>query len=468
MVPGPGNQRSTLDILERTRPGFRGEQVLPDEVLFDVLAFVSSGTDFLQLESTCRQFWHALRDDERSQSLWRARPIYYGPREFSRTAGVVCSYYGTKAQVIREGGRTVVLEYACIAAIQRQQFADDNLFLKWLGGADGFRKILTYVHKETGSHTYSNFPGDNQSRRYIFTSRFAKTASDVVMAETLDLLASAVHCAAHRATMLGASYRDERENSDLAEMFPCAAMLFPEDFQLAMHLSRDCTLETGPPFVHIMNRISYRFFGPNHSFTTSRYEGYSKLDLPGISQAAKDGLVRDLVRRAGGMAYSPQAVDFLWCVILTRLSHTLERVVIVAMHRHLRMEDDSDDDVYSMSETEDEGDREPVVSTSAVTSAMCNSPKDVEVPVLTAKLADLKYVTESFPASRGQACYTGCFDDSSESDDSCDEDRPPIIHRMETVAAAAEEGQQQPLGSVLGANLSDGMTANEMIAFFSH
>lgn len=99
---------------------------------------------------------------------------------------------------------------------------------------------------------------------------------------------------------------------------------------------------------------------------------------------------------------------------------------------------------------------------------MCNSPKDVEVPVLTAKLADLKYVTESFPASRGQACYTGCFDDSSESDDSCDEDRPPIIHRMETVAAAAEEGQQQPLGSVLGANLSDGMTANEMIAFFSH
>ena len=441
MVSGPGNQRSTLDILERTRPGFRGEQVLPDEVLFDVLAFVSSGTDFLQLESTCRQFWHALRDDERSQSLWRARPIYYGPREFSRTAGVVCSYYGTKAQVIREGGRTVVLEYACIAAIERQQFANDNLFLKWLGGADGFQKILTYVHKETGSHNH--IPGDDQStvsfapsRRCVFTSRFAKTASDVVMAETLQLLCSAVNCAVHRAQMLWneRTYRDERENSDLAEMFPCAAMLFPEDFQLAMHLSRDCTLKTtGPLGVRIMNRISYSFLGTHHSITP--LEGCSKIDLPGISQAAKDGLVRDLVRRAGGMAYSPQAVDFLWCVILTRLSHTLERVVIVAMHRHLRMEDDSDDDVYSMSETEDEGDREPSI---AVPSAMSKSAKDVEVPVLTAKLADLKYVTESFPASRGQACYTGCFDDSSESDDSCDEDRPPVIHRMETVAVAEE------------------------------
>lgn len=447
-----------------------------------MLAFVSSGTDFLQLESTCRQFWHVLRDDERSQSLWSARPIYYGPRQFSRTAGVMRNHYGSvghrlpdqefpvkmpQADVIREGGRTVVLEYACIAAIERQKFADDNLFLKWLGGADGFQRILTYVHKETGSHNH--IPGDDQStvsfapsRRCVFTSRFAKTASDVVMAETLQLLDSAVCCAAHRATMLGASYRDERENSELAELFPCAAMLFPEDFQLAMHLSRDTTLESAePPGV----RMFYGHSTTHLTVTSGRFDGYSKIDLPGISQAAKDGLVRDLVRRAGGMAYSPQAVDFLWCVIITRLSHTLERVVIVAMHRHLRMEDDSDDDVYSMSETEDEGDREP---SRVVPSAMCNPAKDVEGPVLTAKLADLKYVTESFPASRGQACYTGCFDDSSESDDSCDEDRPPVIHRMETVAVAAEEGQQQPLGSVLGANLSNGMTANEMIAFFSH
>ena len=145
------------------------------------------------------------------------------------------------------------------------------------------------------------------------------------------------------------------------------------------------------------------------------------------------------------MAYSPKAVDFLWCVILTRLSHTLERVAIVAMHRQLRMEDDSDDDVYSMSETEDEGDREPSIDgTIRWNNSMCNPAKDVEGPVLTAKLADLKYVTESFPASRGQACYTGCFDDSSESDDSCDEDRPPVIHRMETVAVAHPTSRTPP------------------------
>ena len=111
-------------------------------LLFQIFDYLRDGRAFLQFEATCVDFRSLLREDgdtigQIGQKLWQARPIAYGARIFATggTAYTEEESYDVDEQYwagtvgwaehsdreICDGGREVVLGFACMDAIGAAQ-----------------------------------------------------------------------------------------------------------------------------------------------------------------------------------------------------------------------------------------------------------------------------------------------------------------------------------------------------------
>ena len=119
-------------------------QNLDRNILFQIFDYLRDGRAFLQCEATCADFRSLLREETGiGQKLWQARPIAYGARVFATglrpydvddeeeweavNDGYLAGRVGwTERQndEICDGGREVVLCFACMDAIGAAQRSD--------------------------------------------------------------------------------------------------------------------------------------------------------------------------------------------------------------------------------------------------------------------------------------------------------------------------------------------------------
>ena len=111
-------------------------------LLFQIFDYLRDGRAFLQCEATCVDFRSLLREEgdtigQIGQKLWQARPISYGARVFA-TGGIVyredeeedleeelragtIGWAERHNREICDGGREIVLGFACLDAIGAAQ-----------------------------------------------------------------------------------------------------------------------------------------------------------------------------------------------------------------------------------------------------------------------------------------------------------------------------------------------------------
>ena len=182
-------------------------------LLFQIFDYLRDGRAFLQCEATCVDFRSLLREDgdtigQIGQKLWQARPIAYGARIFATggTAYTEEESYDVDEQYwagtvgwaehsdreICDGGREVVLGFACMDAIGAAQRLHGAIIAPLAG--EQWTPLLNRLHR--WENLICQRPLD------MFSSAVVLAATESVEAWIIDLMEKAWLCALHRGKMI--------------------------------------------------------------------------------------------------------------------------------------------------------------------------------------------------------------------------------------------------------------------------
>ena len=281
-------------------------------VLFQIMDFLRDGLAFLQCEATCVDFRSLLREEgdtigQIGKKLWQARPISYGARVFATGgtayteeesydvdeqywAGMV-GYMEHNNWEIGDGGREVVLGFACMDAIGAAQRLHGAIIAPLAG--EQWTPLLNRLHR--WENLICQRPLD------MFSSAVVLAATESVEAWIIDLMEKGWLCCLHRGSYTVTGL----------------------DIKLAARCSDDLTFRG-------------TVFGcddKSNAIYKSRTDSGDQKPLAGLL-AELDGptqerIIRKLARRAGFAAYDGSAYETLWRLILVRLCVLLERVDVL-------------------------------------------------------------------------------------------------------------------------------------------
>ena len=298
-------------------------QRLDRNLLFQIFDYLRDGLAFLQCEATCTDYRSLLREESGiGQKLWQARPIAYGARLFAtggtayaedeeahlHEPGQLEPYWvpGTVgwaerfSREICDGGREVVLGFACMDAIGAAQRLHGAIIAPLAG--EQWTPLLNRLHR------WENL--SCQRPLDFFSSAVIIAATESVEAWIIDLMEKAWLCAIHRGS---------RTVTDA-------------DIRLAGRVSEDWTIRGVEFSGSDVNRtkaidgirMDYCMYftgcGDN-SDCKPLVELLAELDV-----ATQERIIRKLARRAGFAAYNSSAYETLWRLLLLRLCVLLERV----------------------------------------------------------------------------------------------------------------------------------------------
>ena len=301
-------------------------QDLDRALLYQIFDFLGDGLAFLQCEATCTDFRSLLREEAGiGQKLWQARPIAYGVRVFAtggtaprRTretlaAEIDAHLAGTIGwaeftdREICDGGREVVLGFACLDAMGAAQRSDAPIIAtlageQWTELVNSFYGQLRFLDND--EITWSDSAGNVETIqgppvRVVFSQELVYAATDLVELWLTDVIKKSFLCSVHRDS----------------------PTITAKDIDLANALSRDDSLwyagDTG---------IRWALFDQAHYDRQTNLEGR-------LGAAAAHRIVRKLVRRAGCAAYTGGTHTHLWKILQNRLCTLLRRVVHIAYCR---------------------------------------------------------------------------------------------------------------------------------------
>ena len=314
-------------------------QRLDRNLLFQIFDYLRDGRAFLQCEATCTDFHSLLREEAGiGQKLWQARPIAYGARVFATglrpydvddedeweavNDGYLAGRVGwTERQndEICDGGREVVLGFACLDAIVAVMRLDGACIITTLAG-EQWAPLVNRLHRWKARTR----PLD------MFSSDVVLAATESVEVWAIDLMEKA---------WLSALHRGSHTVTDV-------------DIQLAGRLSDDWTIR-GVEFSGCdadkaqaiagkcpMDPISPRDPDFNTPARADKTGGKPLVEIMAeLDVATQERIVRKLARRAGFAAYDGSAYERLWRLILLRLCVLLERVEEVFVHIWVSVEE---------------------------------------------------------------------------------------------------------------------------------
>ena len=281
-------------------------------LLFQIFDYLREGRAFLQCcEATCVDFRSLLREEgdtigQIGQKLWQARPISYGARVFA-TGGTAYTeeesydvdeqyWAGTAGWTERhneicDGGREVVLGFACIDAIGAAQFSGGAIIAPLAG--EQWTPLLNRLHR--WENLICQRPLD------MFSSAVVLAATESVEAWIIDLMEKGWLCCLHRGSYTATG----------------------TDIKLAAHCSNDLTFRgtVFPGCDSDKSNAIYKDWGRGQSGQRPLAELLAELDGP-----TQERIIRKLARRAGFAAYDGSAYDTIWRLVLLRLCVLLERV----------------------------------------------------------------------------------------------------------------------------------------------
>ena len=319
-------------------------QRLDRNLLFQIFDYLRDGRAFLQCEATCTDFRSLLREESGiGQKLWQARPIAYGARIFA-TGGIVYTeaeeedleeqlWAGTVGwaerhnREISDGGREVVLGFACLDAIGAAQRSGGAIVTTLAG--EQWTSLLNRLHRWEGrpcdrfTSRHAHYGG--QRPLDMFSSDVVLAATESIEAWIIGVMEKALLCANHRRS-------DTVTEADLRLAGICANDLtirgtaFPglgHDRHAAISLT-----DPAREFWRDPRRASY--FPSDQTRRTSG-EPLAEL-LAELDVATQERIIRTLARRAGVGAYDGFAYERLWRLLLLRLCLLLERVDEVYLH----------------------------------------------------------------------------------------------------------------------------------------
>ena len=305
-------------------------QNLDRNLLFQIFDYLRDGLAFLQCEATCTDFHSLLREESGiGQKLWQARPIAYGARLFA-TGGTAYTEEEQEAvndeylagrvgwtehsdREICDGGREVVLRFACLDAIGAAMRSGGAIITTLAG--EQWTPLINRLH-EWRDH-------DNGSAYDTFPSDVVLAATESVEPWIIDLMKNAWLCAIHRGS------------DTVTEL----------DIKLAGRLSNDWTVR-GVEFSRYHDDKAKAISGirnidPGYTPGRADQNGGKPLVelLAELDVATQERIIRKLMRRAGVGAYDGSAYDRLWRLILLRLCVLLERVEEVFVHIWVSVEE---------------------------------------------------------------------------------------------------------------------------------
>jgi len=281
-------------------------------LLFQIFDYLRDGRAFLQCEATCVDFRSLLREDgdtigQIGQKLWQARPIAYGARVFATggTAYTEEESYDVDEQYwagtvgwaehsdreICDGGREVVLGFACMDAIGAAQRLHGAIIAPLAG--EQWTPLLNRLHR--WENLICQRPLD------MFSSAVVLAATESVEAWIIDLMEKGWLCCLHRGSYTATG----------------------TDIKLAAHCSNDLTFRgtVFPGCDSDKSNAIYKDWGRGQSGQRPLAELLAELDGP-----TQERIIRKLARRAGFAAYDGSAYDTIWRLVLLRLCVLLERV----------------------------------------------------------------------------------------------------------------------------------------------
>jgi hypothetical protein len=314
-------------------------QRLDRNLLFQIFDYLRDGRAFLQCEATCTDFHSLLREESGiGQKLWQARPIAYGARVFA-TGGIVYRedeeedleeelWAGTIGWAERhnreicDGGREVVLGFACLDAIDAAQRSGGAIITTLAG--EQWKPLLNRLHR-WDMHRWENSSG--QRPHDIFPSDVVLVATETVEAWIIGVMEKAWLCALHRGshTVIEADIRLAGTILNDLTIRGTVCSMCDYDISDAISLAdpaRESWEESD------LRRAIY--FPTNLTRRTSG-EPLAAL-LAELDVATQERIIRKLARRAGVGAYDGSAYERLWRLILLRLCVLLKRVDEVFMH----------------------------------------------------------------------------------------------------------------------------------------
>ena len=294
-------------------------QNLDRNLLFQIFDYLRDGRAFLQCEATCTDYRSLLREEAGiGQKLWQARPIAYGARLFA-TGGTAYTrqewpavndqylagrvgWTERRNDEICDGGREVVLGFACMDAIGAAQRLGGAIITTLAG--EQWTPLVNRLHR----WDTRGVPPD------MFSSDVVLAATESVEAWIIDLMEKAWLCALHRGSYTVADV----------------------DIRLAGRVLDDGTVR-GVEFSGCDADKAQAIAGFPRGFVP-----LARADQRGVKQlaellaeldvATQERIIRKLVRRAGFAAYDGLAYERFWRLILLRLYVLLERVDAVFMH----------------------------------------------------------------------------------------------------------------------------------------
>ena len=381
-------------------------------LLFQIMDFLRDGLAFLQCEATCVDFRSLLREDgdtigQIGQKLWQARPIAYGARIFATGgtayteeesydvdeqywAGTV-GYMEHSDREIGDGGREVVLGFACMDAIGAAQRLHGAIIAPLAG--EQWTPLLNRLHR------WDRFSQDNGQRPLdMFPSDVVLAATESVEAWIIDLMEKAWLCCLHRGsdTVTGT------------------------DIKLAARCSNDLTARgTVFPVVERKSNAIYKSL-TDSSGQKPLAELLAELDGP-----TQERIIRRLARRAGFAAYNSSAYETLWRLLLLRLCVLLERVDTL----YFATMPDEKKICFPTYESWERSKHRPSLETLAYVLQNGAGPIDPPPPGEYAPFRD-----EDDGSFRSDDCPdTSDDDDSSIGDESAPPAPPSLAHRLATL-----------------------------------
>jgi hypothetical protein len=309
-----------LSVAQRDAPilARSAAQNLDRNLLFQIFDYLRDGRAFLQCEATCADFRSLLREEAGiGQKLWQARPIAYGARMFA-IGGTAPDTHGNpwagtigwaehSDREICDGGREVVLGFACLDAMGAAQRSDAPIIPtlageQWTELVNSFYGQLRFLDND--EITWSDSAGNVETTRgphvrVAFSQELVYAATDLIELWLTDLIKRSFLCSVHRDS----------------------PTISAKDIDLAGALSRDDSLwHAGDP------GIRWALFDQAHYDRQANLEGR-------LGASAAHRIVRKLVRRAGCAEYTGGAHTHLWKLLQSRLCTLLRRVVHIAYCR---------------------------------------------------------------------------------------------------------------------------------------
>ena len=308
---------------------------LPQAVWFQVFDYLRDARAFLQCEAVAKEHRDLLRDETVGKKLWEARPIAYGARLFAKSGtayaeeereavnegigtvrgGVGWADYGDRE--IRDGGRAIVLGFACMEAIGAAQHSGGAIITalageQWTGLVNSFYGRMRI--QDSDQIRWTDSAGRDETTqgpvvRVVFSQELVYAATDIIEPWLITLIEGAVCCSIH---------------SD-------SPSISKKDLMLAGRLSGDpSSWSHSGPF-----GLAWALFDAG-CFDSA----WQQTGIEAALGAAAPRFIRALVRRAGGAAYTGEAHTHLLRLLMARLCLLLRRVVRIAYCRE-NVEDDA-------------------------------------------------------------------------------------------------------------------------------